>query len=48
MGVFVIILNLNTICTAGESEHKLGLCGNMNRLKNALLRVFDNLPTPYI
>ena len=29
-----IILNLNTSCTAGESEHELGftLCTNMNRL----------------
>ena len=29
-----IILNLNTNCTAGESEHELGftLCINMNRL----------------
>ena len=32
MVLFVIILNLNTICTAGESEHELGLCSNMNRL----------------
>ena len=32
MAVFVIILDLNTISTAGESEHELGLCSNMNRL----------------